>query len=185
MTTPALSVVVPSVNGWSDLQDCLRALEREHADVPLEVIVPERVGTAVRSRLQAEFPRARVIDVDPLTTIPEMRARSFDAATAPSVAVIEDHVIVPAGWARQMIAAIGSGDRVIGGSIENGATGTLLDWAAFLCEYSHCLPPLPAGQVETDPLGSDVSVRRIGEVGGDEILGVLLDDLRAVWEREA
>ena len=43
---------------------------------------------------------------------------------------------------------------------------------------------LPADQVETDPLGSDVSVRRIGEVGGDEILGVSLDDLRAVWERE-
>ena len=31
---------------------------------------------------------------------------------------------------------------------------------------------LPADQVETDPLGSDVAVRRIGEVGGDEILGV-------------
>jgi len=43
---------------------------------------------------------------------------------------------------------------------------------------------LPADQVETDPLGSDVSLRRIGEVGGDEILGVSLDDLRAVWERE-
>ncbi len=43
---------------------------------------------------------------------------------------------------------------------------------------------LPAEQVETDPLGSDVGIRRIGEVGGDEILGVSLDDLRAVWERE-
>ena len=43
---------------------------------------------------------------------------------------------------------------------------------------------LPADQVETDPLGSDVGVRRIGEVGGDEILGVPLADLRAVWERE-
>ena len=43
---------------------------------------------------------------------------------------------------------------------------------------------LPADQVETDPLGSDVAVRRIGEVGGDEILGVPLADLRAAWERE-
>ncbi len=43
---------------------------------------------------------------------------------------------------------------------------------------------LPPGQVETDPLGSDVALRRIGEVGGDEILGVALGDLRAVWERE-
>ena len=43
---------------------------------------------------------------------------------------------------------------------------------------------LPAEQVETDPLGSGVAMRRIGEVGGDEILGASLDDLRAVWERE-
>ena len=44
---------------------------------------------------------------------------------------------------------------------------------------------LPAHQIETDPLGSDVAVRRIGEVGGDEILGVSLDELRSVWEPAA
>ena len=43
---------------------------------------------------------------------------------------------------------------------------------------------LPSDQLETDPLGSDVAVRRIGEVGGDEILGVGLTRLRAAWERE-
>ena len=43
---------------------------------------------------------------------------------------------------------------------------------------------LPPDQVEIDPLGSDVGVRRIGEVGGDEILGVPLAQLRAAWERE-
>jgi phosphoribosylformylglycinamidine synthase len=43
---------------------------------------------------------------------------------------------------------------------------------------------VPPEQVEIDPLGSDVDVRRIGEVGGDAILGVTLGDLRAVWERE-
>ena len=42
---------------------------------------------------------------------------------------------------------------------------------------------LPAEQVEVDPLGSDVGVRRIGEVGGDAIFGVPVSDLRAAWER--
>jgi len=41
---------------------------------------------------------------------------------------------------------------------------------------------LPAGQVDVDPLGSDVGVRRIGEVGGDSVLGVSVADLRAAWE---
>jgi phosphoribosylformylglycinamidine synthase II len=40
---------------------------------------------------------------------------------------------------------------------------------------------LPSDQVEVDPLGSDVGVRRIGEVGGDAVLGVAVADLRAAW----
>jgi phosphoribosylformylglycinamidine synthase len=44
---------------------------------------------------------------------------------------------------------------------------------------------LPAHQVETDPLGSEIQLRRIGEVGGDEILGVPLARMRAVWESAA
>jgi hypothetical protein len=89
-----------------------------------------------------------VIEVDKSVTIPEMRAMAFQAAAAPAVAVIEDHVIVPPGWARQLLDAWAGRAQVVGGAVENAATGTLLDWAAFLCEYSHCLPPLPAGPAD-------------------------------------
>ena len=44
---------------------------------------------------------------------------------------------------------------------------------------------LPADQLETDPVGSAIELMRIGEVGGDEILGVPLARLRAVWEAAA
>ena len=44
---------------------------------------------------------------------------------------------------------------------------------------------LPAGQVDVDPLGADVAVRRIGEVGGSMLLGVPVDDLRRDWESGA
>jgi hypothetical protein len=76
-----------------------------------------------------------------------MRAKGFELASATAVAVIEDHVIVPVRWARQLLEALGDRQQVVGGAVENAATSTLIDWAAFLCEYSHCLPPLPAGQV--------------------------------------
>jgi glycosyltransferase involved in cell wall biosynthesis len=148
MSGPELSVVVPSVNGYADLRDCLTALEQNNPGVRVEIIVVERCGEPVRGEVRRAFPAARLINVDPSVTIPAMRALAFAAATAPAVAVIEDHVIVPPGWARQMIAAIGGADRIVGGAVENAATGTVLDWAAFLCEYSHCLPPLPAGEAE-------------------------------------
>ena len=40
---------------------------------------------------------------------------------------------------------------------------------------------VPHDQVEVDPLGSEIEIRRIGEVGGDTVLGVSLDELREAW----
>jgi len=145
---PELSVIVPSVNEVDDLVDCLAALETQRADVDLEVLVIDRLGEHVRHTARVRAPWARVIAVPPDTPIPRMRARGFEEATGEAIAVIEDHVMVPPGWARAMLDALAEGHGVVGGSVENAATGTLIDWAAFLCEYSHCLPPIPAGPAE-------------------------------------
>lgn len=144
-TSAALSVVVPSVNGWSDLQAALKALAANASDVALEVLVPERCGEAVRQKVREQFPAVRLLPVSNDTTIPQMRALAFAAATADSVAVIEDHVIVPSDWARLLLAARNRGEAVVGGSVWNAATDRVVDWAAFLCEYSHLLPPLASG----------------------------------------
>lgn len=145
MTQPQLTVVIPSVNGWSDLDGCLSALELVQATVRLEVLVPERCGAVVRGSAAEKYPWATIIPVSPETTIPEMRAMAFDRASAASVAVIEDHVIVPPEWGSDLLRARDSA-QVIGGGVVNLATERLVDWAAFLCEYSHMLPPLPTGE---------------------------------------
>lgn len=157
--TAELSVVVPSVNGWSDLRVCLDALMREAKGVRLEVLVPERCGEAVRAAVRRDYPDVVTIPVDSATTIPQMRAMAFRAASGSVIAVIEDHVVVPAGWARRLLDEIERGASVVGGSVENAATETLLDRAAFLCEYSHCLPPLPDGP-STWLTGNNVAYRR-------------------------
>lgn len=148
MEAPALSVVVPSVNGFDDLSGTLEALERQALDVPLEVLVVDRLGSPLRERVRSRFPRVRILEVPPDATIPDMRALAFREATAPSVAVIEDHVIVPDGWAMALLSAQTLSTPVVAGAVENAATVRLVDWAAYLCEYSHCTPPLPAGPAE-------------------------------------
>ncbi|HEV8125408.1 MAG TPA: glycosyltransferase [Gemmatimonadales bacterium] len=166
-----LSVVVPSVNGWSDLEGCLAALEAERGQVGLEVLVADRLGEALRARVRDRFPWVTLVEAEPGVTIPDLRAMAFARATGPSVAVIEDHVLVPPGWARQMLQAQARGEEVVGGAVENAATERLVDWAAFLCEYSHLLPPLPDGP--SDWLtGNNTVYRR-----------ELLDRYRAVTEQ--
>ena len=145
-----LSVVVPAVNTLDDLIGCLTALEAQ-SDVPLEILVVDRLGGEVRAEVARRFPRARIIPVPRGTTIPRMRELAFEAATADAVAVIEDHVVVPPGWARSLLEARRETGAVIGGSIDNAARSSVVDWAAFLCEYSHCITPLPAGPTNALP----------------------------------
>jgi glycosyltransferase involved in cell wall biosynthesis len=146
-----LSVVVPSVNGLGDLIGCLEALEAQSPEVEIEAIVVDRLGTAVQQVVASRFPHARIISVPQGTTIPRMRELAFDAATADAVAVIEDHVIVPDGWARALLDARRETGAVVGGSIDNAARTSITDWAAFLCEYSHCITPLPSGPTNSVP----------------------------------
>lgn len=145
-----VSVVVPSVNGFDDLSRTLAALEREGSTLAIETIVVDRLGEAVREAVRARFPDVRIVAAPSDASIPAMRRLAFDGARGEYVAVIEDHVIVPPYWARDLVLALREAERtsssvVVGGAVENAATERVVDWAAFLCEYSHCLPPLPAG----------------------------------------
>lgn len=154
-----LTVVVPSVNGWSDLEGCLQALAAERDSVRLEILVADRCGEPLREQVRARYPWVRVIEAAAGTSIPRLRSLAFSEARGESVAVIEDHVLVPRGWARRMLALQRSGEDVVGGAVENAATERLVDWAAFLCEYSHLLPPLPEGPVSSLP-GNNTVYRR-------------------------
>ncbi len=133
-----LSVIVPSVNGWVDLERCLLALERSIVGVEAEIIVVDRVGSRIRERLEAR-PAVRAVPVASSCTIPEMRRIGVDASCGSWIAVIEDHVIVPEGWAPTLIASLehanATAPTAIDGPVVNGATATLVDRAAFLCEY--------------------------------------------------
>lgn len=156
---PDLSVVIPAVNTWRDLEGALRALHHQDGDVRLEILVVDRLGEAVREPLRRSFPDVTLLAVPADTPIPRMRALAFARARADVVGVIEDHVIVPPDWARRMLAAQAGGDLVVGGSVDNAATERLVDWAAFLCEYSHCLTPPPAGPAPW-VTGNNVTYRR-------------------------
>lgn len=158
MSSPDISVVIPSVNSIDDLRSCLDALRAQRGAV-LEIIVVDRLGDTVRRALASEYPEVKVVPVASDATIPQMRALGFKHVSSDVIGVIEDHVVVPSDWAQKLVAAIRSGIDVAGGPIENAATDTRIDWAAFLCEYSACLPPLQAGEATWLP-GNNIAYRR-------------------------
>ena len=147
--TRELSVIVPATNLISDVHDCLAALNLLREDVDLEVLLINRLGDEVALHVEEQFPWVKIVPVAKSTSIPLMRAHAFRIATKSVVAVIEDHVIVTQKWAHQLLDAFDEGVEVLGGSVENLACDKLIDWAPFLCEYSHLIPPIPEGSVDS------------------------------------
>lgn len=144
MSTPLLSVVVASVNGFPYLGACLDSLASWCPEA--EVIVADCTDEATRASVRQTWPHVRVVSFDEPTAIPVLRAAGIGAATSPYVAVIEDPCVVLSGWGAHILAAHRAGRPVVGGPIRSGATH-LRDWAAFFFEYSSVAEPMPAGAV--------------------------------------
>jgi GT2 family glycosyltransferase len=174
-STYDLSVVVASVNGFPYLGDCLDALA---ANAPgAEVVVADWTDEETRARVREGWPAVKLLSFDEPQAVPELRAAGIAAATAPYVAVIEDHCVVPPGWADAIVTAHRDGQHVVGGPVRNVRTERARDWAAFFCEYSAFMDPSATGPV-SDLTGMNVSYDR-------EALDAIEDLLRAGrWENE-
>lgn len=156
---PELSVVIASVNGWSVLGPTLRALDAQPERGRMEVVVVEAVGGATRERLRGHRPAVRVVEVEGREAIPRLRHRGVRASRGAVVAILEDHGEVAPDWAARVLEAHGEGDwGAVGGAVENGQGG-LVNWAAFFCEYTAYMGPVPEGPADDLP-GNNVAYRR-------------------------
>jgi len=166
-TSPELSVVIASVNGMPYLGRCLDALAERAPGA--EVVVADWTDAETRATVAERWPSVKLLSFDEPMTIPELRAAGVFAATAPVVALIEDHCLVSPRWAGRLAAAHAGGHGVVGGPIRNAATGRIRDWAAFFCEYSAVMEPMPAGPVPWLP-GMNVSYDRRALAAIDDLL---------------
>ncbi len=167
MMNPELSVVIASVNGFPYLGECLESLELTAPRA--EVIVADWTDDSTRQRVRENWPSVQLLSFDEPTAIPELRAAGIGAARAPYVALIEDHCIVSNGWAQGLVDSQRAGHSVVGGAIRNGACQRLRDWAAFFCEYSEHMEPMPAGAVDSLP-GMNVAYDRKAISAMDSLL---------------
>jgi hypothetical protein len=158
-----LSIVIPSVNGKSWLLPCLERVEQQTIRDSIEVIVCDRLRDETAEAVRQRFPNVQLECSPDGATIPQLRWMGLKKASAPIVAVIEDHSMLPRTWAEEVLEAHrqyeGQNEGVIGGPVENGTTASVFDWAFFLTEYAPLLPPMSA-QRATGIAGGNASYRR-------------------------
>jgi hypothetical protein len=103
-----------------------------------------------------------------------MRGVGYRAARAPIVAITEDHCRVPADWARRMLDAHATHPDAlaVGGSVENAATETAMDWASFLAVQATQMAPIPSGPADHVAGAVNVSYRRAALEDVDDFDGL-------------
>jgi len=156
--TPALSVVVVSLNGPHLLRQALTALAPQ-MDEGVQVLVVHS-WTEHATGLVAEFPFAEWVVAAPRTTVPMMRRLGMHASRGRLVALIEDDCVVSADWCRTAVRVHeGTAAVAIGGAVEPGPYRRSRDWAVYFCEFGRFMPPLPTRET-TDLAGNNVVYRR-------------------------
>ncbi len=177
--SPALSVIIASVDGAGTVKECLDSLARQRGQVGTEIIVADVTGEATARLIEQQFPLVELLSVRERRTIPQLRAAGLARSRGEIVAVIEDHCLADEFWCEKIVEAHRAFPAcvAVGGAVENGSP-RLVDWAVFFCEYSAFMRPLPRGASGVIP-GNNVSYKRRAFDGMTNLEGELGRDL---WE---
>jgi hypothetical protein len=133
------------------------------------VLVVDRLGDGTAEQVAADFPVVRAVRAACDRSVPQLRGQGLRLARGEVVAITEDHVVAPPEWAAAILDAHARhpSAAAIGGPVDNHRTGSALDWASFLCEYSEFLPPVAAGVSAAIPGMNTSYKRRAIEACGD------------------
>lgn len=181
-----LSIVVGTIQGWPEIERNLRSFEVAAERVGGEVIVVDGSGQPPSST-DALAPETQWIDA-PGTSVFQGRYAGYRRARGAIVAITEDHCVAPPDWGERMLASHEQHPEAaaIGGSVENAADRSVMDWASFLIVQIAVMAPIPSGVANRLSGAVNVAYKRsalvdIGDHDGMGAMDVLHQ--RALLER--
>ncbi len=144
---PAITIAVSTIQGWPAIRDNVASFEAAAAAAGGEVIVTD--GSGNPSPDPALLAPTTTWKQEPGLSVFQLREIGYRLARGPIVAITEDHVLVPPDWGERYVAAFAAAPRAmaIGGSVENGATESVADWASFFIVQAPVAAPIESGPV--------------------------------------
>jgi hypothetical protein len=175
---PALSVVLIAAGGLQGIARTMRHLRAQTARDRIELIVVAESARAVdASALGGDvFAACRVVEIGPIRQRGDAAAKGIRTATAPIVALIEDHSYPEPEWAEAILRAHDGPWTAVGPVVANANPDYVASWVNYVLSYGIFAPPLAAGQRELLPWHNSAYKREALAPFGDR-LGVLLE-----WE---
>lgn len=186
---PRLSVLILTLRPWPEVELPLSSVYAQALAAGAEIVVVDASGEALPPGGGA-YPEVRWITM-PGATMHQLMARTLVEGRGEILAMTEDHCAVSPDWCAAVLRAHAEfpDADLIGGVVENGAVGSLIDWANFLAVNSASLPPLASGPARELCGRANLSLKRRALPTGFSPAGLadytLKDDLardgRVLW----
>jgi hypothetical protein len=162
-TAPALSVVVVTPTRFLQVRRTVAHLRAQSIVDRIELVLVAPTQDAVADADPAElapFAGVQRVAVGPIPNVDRASASGIRAASAPVVAIVEDHGFVQPGWAAAVVSAYDQGPWTAVGSVMlNANPSSHQSWCNLLLAYGWWLHPESAGELPDVP-GHNISYRR-------------------------
>ena len=175
---PALSVVLVAGSGLAGIARTIRHLRAQTVRDRIElIVVAESARTLDVGALGGDsFAACRIVEVGPIRQRGDAAAKGIRAATAPIVAMIEDHSYPEPEWAEAFLRAHAGPWSAVGPAVANANPEYPASWVNYVLSYGIFAPPVDAGERDLLPWHNSAYKREALAPFADR-LGALLE-----WE---
>ena len=159
---PALSVILATPDCYETIRKTIKHLRTQTVKHQLEIVIvaPSAMVLNLDTTELKEFCRVLVVEAGPITSIGSANTKGIRQATAPIVALAEDHAFPAPGWAEALIAAHQGPWAAVGAMIRNpNDPKNVIAWADVMIGFGEYLAPHESGVVERVP-GNNSSYKR-------------------------
>jgi hypothetical protein len=169
-----MSVVLVTTDTLDSIRRTIECLRRQSAANRLELVIvaPAQSRLTLAGFELGGLARALLVELENVVPIARANAAGVRAASAPVVALAEDHSYPDPGWAATLIQAHACACAAAGPVVRNANPATAVSWADFYIGYGPWSDPAPSGFVEFLP-GHNSSYKRDVLLG----YGARLEDL--------
>lgn len=158
---PPLSIVVATTKPWPEIEGCLDSLLKQAKAIGAEILVADGNGRGLPDLGSGSY--EGVIWLKELgASVFGLRKLAMCQARGEIIAITEDHCRVAPNWCEQIIQAHKDypDAAAIGGTVDNRATTSLIDWANFFLVFAPFVSPIKNGPCERICLQANISYKR-------------------------
>jgi len=174
---PSLTAIMLMPRSFQLLTASLSCLGRQSIKAQIELVIVHTASQSSIDRAACDgFHSIRLVSIDRMPTVAAGFVAGVAAASAPVVALVEDHVFLHPQWAERVVDAHRQGYAAVVPKMTNGNPATVASWANFLTCFSEAFAVRADGPVESGP-GHNTSYKRA-------VLRSYCDELQSLYQSE-